>query len=292
MSIEFTQGEFQKLRTTNKIHLGAFQVDLPKGIVVEFDGETLKWGGKTYNVPQLSAGANAGWLVKVADTTSKYVPKPAGVRVRPAQSAGNKRGDVMPMEEATEEEMVVDTLGNAKKRRDAARDLANKQDGAETPGQNDDASVVDDSEISFDDDDSFTPEIVSADAPEQEAVSVATIQSSAKGDKMIVDSPEAASKAIRQFDNSRIKVKKTTTSRVSDDLEGLLPGTASSGVPESSVLLSDGTRWSMNDHWRTRVSKITDYANDLDVVRQIISLEGEKVAKHMRKALAKKGVDL
>jgi hypothetical protein len=47
----------------------------------------------------------------------------------------------------------------------------------------------------------------------------------------------------------------------------------------------------LDGHWRTRVSKVAnEYADKPDVARQILDAESENVAKHMRAALAKKGV--
>jgi len=121
MAEVFETGIFKPYRATNKIHLGTIQQDIPEGTIVEFDGSILKWGGQTYTVPQLQAGIRAGWLVPAADTTSIYRPQPAGVRVRPAQSAGSERGEPMQMEEASEEEQVVGTVAGAAERREDAR---------------------------------------------------------------------------------------------------------------------------------------------------------------------------
>jgi len=121
---DFETGTFKPYRFTSKVHLGAVQQDVPEGTVVEFDGSVMRWGGQTYTVPQLQAGIRAGWLVPAEDQTSTYRPQPAGVRVRPAQSAGNERGEPMQMEEASEEEQIVGSVDKFKNHQDEAREAA------------------------------------------------------------------------------------------------------------------------------------------------------------------------
>jgi len=118
---DFETGVFKPYRFTSKVHLGSIQQDIPEGTIIEYDGSTMRWAEQTYTIPQLQAGIRAGWLVPAADTTSIYRPQPAGVRVRPAQSAGQDRGEPMQMEEASEEEQVVGTVDGARERRDAAQ---------------------------------------------------------------------------------------------------------------------------------------------------------------------------
>lgn len=121
---DFETGVFKSYRFTSKVHLGAVQQDVPEGTIVEFDGSVMKWGGQTYTVPQLQAGIRAGWLVPAEDQTSTYKPQPAGVRVRPAQSAGNERGEPMQMEEASEEEQIVGSVDGFKDHQNEAREAA------------------------------------------------------------------------------------------------------------------------------------------------------------------------
>lgn len=118
--MEFEAGIFQKFRVKTKVHLGAHQIDLMEGTLVEFDGQTLKTGSKSYDIPALQGGIKAGWLVPFADTNiSQYIPKSAGMKVRPATSAGQERGAEMTIEAASEDEMVVGTLEQANDRRKA-----------------------------------------------------------------------------------------------------------------------------------------------------------------------------
>jgi len=63
MDIQFTRGNFITLRAAKKVHLGAVEVDVYEGDKFEYDGQTLRIGGKDYNVPNLRAGIRAGWFV-------------------------------------------------------------------------------------------------------------------------------------------------------------------------------------------------------------------------------------
>jgi len=119
---QFESGQFVTYRATTKIHLGSLESDIYEGDLVLFDGQTLVYGGQKYNLPQLRAGIKKGWLVPPEDNVTRYIPQPAGVLVRPAESAGNERGAPMPIETAYEEEQVVGTLeAHQERRKKAAR---------------------------------------------------------------------------------------------------------------------------------------------------------------------------
>jgi len=72
MEIQFTKGHFISLRAAKKVHLGAIEMDVYEGDELEYDGQTLKMGGKEYNVPNLRAGIRAGWF-----TVDASVPRNA-----------------------------------------------------------------------------------------------------------------------------------------------------------------------------------------------------------------------
>ena len=101
--MEFKPGEFRKFRTTSNIHLGEISKDIPENTIVEYDGQILKWAGQDFSLPSLRAGIKIGWLVPAEDNVTHYVPQPANVRVRPATSAGDDRGEPMQMERASED---------------------------------------------------------------------------------------------------------------------------------------------------------------------------------------------
>lgn len=75
MDIQFTKGKFLTIRAAKKVHLGAVEVDVYEGDEFEYDGQTLRIGGKEHNVPNLRAGIRAGWFV--VDGAAPVVAPPA-----------------------------------------------------------------------------------------------------------------------------------------------------------------------------------------------------------------------
>jgi len=115
------RGTFQTFRVLSNIHMGAYEMDLPAQTEVEFDGMVLKWGDDKYNLPLFAGAINAGWAVPIEDNVSQYVPKPAGIEVRPATSDGPERGAPMEIGKAPDEEDVfVGTVDQNNARRKAA----------------------------------------------------------------------------------------------------------------------------------------------------------------------------
>jgi len=125
MEIQFVAGEFQQFRVLHKVHLGQFSLDIPEEAVVEFDGMTVKWGGKDYAVPALRGAIRADWLVPVADTTTTtFAPKAAGVQVRPATTTGRDRGEAFSVTAVDEDEQVVGSVQDSKDKTETARKVA------------------------------------------------------------------------------------------------------------------------------------------------------------------------
>lgn len=120
MEIKWQRSKFYQFRAITKIHLGALEQDIFPDDIVEFDGQVARFGGREEALSSLRGGVKAGWLVPISDTTSVYKPQPADVKVRPATSAGQERGDPMPVEMATEEEALVGTLEGHQKRRESS----------------------------------------------------------------------------------------------------------------------------------------------------------------------------
>lgn len=105
----FKRGNFHTFRATNKIHLGKYETDIMANDEFDYDGYSVRYAGMAYDVPQLR-GLVGDWFVPVADTTSTYHSKPAGVQVSHATPEARDRGDTFQMEEASEEEAVVGTM--------------------------------------------------------------------------------------------------------------------------------------------------------------------------------------
>lgn len=109
--MQFTKGNFITLRATTKIHLGAIGEDVLEDDIVEFDGQTLKMGGNTHQLSALKGAIKAGWFVVSSDTTSKYTPKPSGVRIKTSltQDEDSDRTE-MEVQTINDEERVVGTI--------------------------------------------------------------------------------------------------------------------------------------------------------------------------------------
>lgn len=124
--MEFTSGNFEKLRVTKAFHFGPIQQDFRLGQIVDFDGGVVRMGTKNLDAPQLVAAIRAGWLVPVGgDEAPVAMMKPAAVQVRPAQTVGNNRGDAVYFENAAEDERVVGTVVSMQERTAASIKKAN-----------------------------------------------------------------------------------------------------------------------------------------------------------------------
>ncbi len=116
---DFQRNQFRAYRATNKIHLGKYETDILMNDEFDYDGHTVRYAGMEYGVPQLR-GLLGDWFVPIADTTTTYKSKPAGVKVSHATPEARERGDTFSMEEASEEAAVVGTMTEQKQIREAA----------------------------------------------------------------------------------------------------------------------------------------------------------------------------
>jgi len=110
--MQFMKGNFISLRATTKIHLGQIGEDVLENDIIEFDGQTLKLGGHEHQLGALKGAIRAGWFVVTTDTTSKYTPKPSGVRIKTSltqEDDGSDRAE-MPVQTIADEERVVGTV--------------------------------------------------------------------------------------------------------------------------------------------------------------------------------------
>lgn len=115
----FQRGQFRSFRATCKIHLGKYETDILSDDTFDYDGYTIRYSGMEYGIPQLR-GTLGDWFVPVADQTTRYKSKPAGVQVSHATPEARDRGDTFTMDEASEEEAVVGTMTEQKAIRKAA----------------------------------------------------------------------------------------------------------------------------------------------------------------------------
>jgi hypothetical protein len=113
--MDFQAGEFKKYRLKVKVHLGSISVDLMENTVVEFDGQTLKTGSKSYDIPALQGGVRAGWLIPEGGNISQYVPQPAGIKV--GALSGKDRKAEKTIETAVMDEMEVQSVAAVNEKR-------------------------------------------------------------------------------------------------------------------------------------------------------------------------------
>ena len=102
--MQFTKGTFLEFRATTKVHLGQAGIDIHQDDLIEFDGQTLNYGGDTHQVPTLRSAIKAGWFVPATDTTTKYVPKSAAISIRSTNTDEKK---TMSVQTVQNEERVV-----------------------------------------------------------------------------------------------------------------------------------------------------------------------------------------
>jgi hypothetical protein len=75
MDILFSKGNFITFTAVKLVHLGAIEVNVNEGDTFEYDGQTLRLGGREHNVPSIRGGIRAGWFV--ADASAPRVASPA-----------------------------------------------------------------------------------------------------------------------------------------------------------------------------------------------------------------------
>lgn len=315
--MDFQSGVFVRYKALSKIHLGSIQQDLFEETVVEFDGQTLRMGGKEYEVPALRGAVTMKWLVPVNDNVSRYISQPSGVRVRPAQP-GRDGFDAMAVE-TTADEDVVGTLKESQNHRAEALRSANTslkatvtkaEDPPEEIDYGLDAAAVETPAPKPAPRPAFTTpvktmmQVVAGD--EQEAVPVARFGTPASQKVVLSD----ISQAVNKFDGGRTakvekigSVKKSQTvaegtpiddrpggttgdvteTRSGETLEELLPDAASAGSPSKFA-------WDKSIHWRKRVAEALDYVDQPVVLKHILDIEDPSVVKHIKSELVRKGL--
>lgn len=123
MSVSFIHGEFQKFRAATKFHLGPIEEDVNEGDVLEFDGSTVKIGGKEHLLPALKGAIKGKWLVPIDASYEPYHPVSANIQVHPAQSMKADRGQSLHTQVVYDEDR---DLGSIKKVRDHGEGIVRK----------------------------------------------------------------------------------------------------------------------------------------------------------------------
>ena len=256
-NVQFTRGKFITYRATTKIHLGKFEKDIYQDDVVEYDGQTLKYGGEEFSISSLKAAVKLGWFVVENDNVSNYIPQSADIKIRPATSASSTRGKAMPVEKVQDEERVVGTVGKRMK-------VISEQN-------NDNAKSV--GKIS---------------TPSRQTT---TITDSSQAKRMInkLDNTPPAKVKL----NAKTASGDVTETKVGETLTEILPNAATSGKPKkkSSKMVSVETPignidWDMSLHWTKRANRIVeDYSSNAKVMEAILKVESKGVQKRVNSTL-------
>jgi hypothetical protein len=252
-SIQFKKGDPVRLRATTQIHLGKIERYINEDDVVEFDGQTLDLGGgETHNIPQLRGAVISGWLVEAGDTTTKYVPQPADIKLRPALAADQEhRGVAVKVEQVEHEERVVGTVGTPAEAEDRGASGEGVPVGriqtpaVQTPIVKDSASAQREASRL----DSTTP-------PKVELTATAT------GD---VDTPMTG---------------ETLTDILPNAATGAVPAAMVAKAGKKTVRLANGDDWDMGRHWRTRArDALRRYSSDSAGLEAVKAVEVPSVHK-------------
>lgn len=244
--MQFTKGDFIQLRAVTKIHLGAIGKDIYEDDIIEFDGQTLKYGGEEHQLSNLRGAIKAGWFVVSSDTTSKYIPQSAGIKIKTSLTQDKEDTDRKPMSVQTvsNEERVVSKFVPSDKR--AKEDIEPQE--ATTVGT---IKTQAKTRTNLADSNAVNKELKRIEKP----VPRAEIKKIATGD--------------------------VETATSGNTLEEILPNAE---VIKPNLEVSED--WDMKVHWRTRVKKAVElHTTDNDRFTKIFNMETKAVQKHITNAL-------
>lgn len=108
--IQFKRGDFREYRATTTVRLGKLGFPIEEEDVIEFDGMTLRMGGgEEHEVPALKGAIRSGWIVPIEDENAVYRPRPAGIKVHPADP-NSKTNAIMADTDERVEPKVMSTM--------------------------------------------------------------------------------------------------------------------------------------------------------------------------------------
>ncbi len=298
----YAKGQFQSYRAITKIHLGAISDNLSEGEEIEYDGHVLKRGNDEHSLHSLRAAIKVGWLVPVEDTTSQYVPKPAGVTVHRADGMDDAE---INLDTVFETDVNVGTLDEVRP------DAAPKTHKAIAAGQQNtgEGKVIGKIKTSAKmetvqigkDDRKVVASLDNKDGIDVERVAVATgdVQEAIGGEDLTDLLPDAASAGIPDpgesgegaGDQSEDRARAFTATG-STTIGGAEQGEVVGRVGSQDGLdfiqqFIPGFEWDMNVQWAKRVKIACEkYSNIPAVLDYIRSVETPTVKKHLDKRLA------
>ena len=299
--MQFERGKFLEYRATTKIHSGQEGIDIHQDDIFEFDGQTLNYGGQTYQVPTIRSAIKAGWFVLATDTDTTYVPKSASISIRSANTDEKKQ---MSVKTVQNEERVVGTVVETKTATATAQEndgsivsskikTAAKQKTVLSGNTNVDQEISDlenttvksskykvvrqeDQEIS-------TPKFENS---VDGAVVAGKIKTPAK-QKISLDGTNKSFDDVYKPEKAEIfKVAKATgdveTPITGEEITDLLPDAAVAAKPPAIPV-----EWDLKVHWKTRVKNaVALHAADRDAFHKVLAMETKSVKKRIQDALS------
>ena len=303
MASKYQRGEFVTYRATTDIHLLERIMHLDEEC--EFDGVELKWDGDSHTLPAMKGAVNDGWLVPAADTKAVYVPKPADIKVGPADAAGSDRKSRMRLDTAVEDEQLVNTVEASRGRTEASAKNPEQASRRRKPQAK--KAKATPAELNTKKK-KFSVEVHES----QEAVSIATFKNSAVQNPVIKDG-SAAKREINRLDNAMgntpVQVEKIAAARqvrrkkkaqkiasgdvaeaiTGNSLPDLLPEALATEKPPPGVRSDKDFSWDIRRPWRTRLKEALVLAETSpDDFRHVLAVETVKMKHHIRTGLRKK----
>jgi len=299
----YAKGQFQSYRAITKIHLGAISDNLSEGEEIEYDGHVLKRGSDEHSLHSLRAAIKVGWLVPVEDTSSIYVPRPAGVKVHKADGTDDSEID---LDTVFETDVNMGTLDEVRP------DAAPKTHKATAAGQQNSSegkvvsriktSAKSDTVQIGKDDRQVVASLDNKSGIEVERVAVATgdVQEAIGGEDLTELLPDAESAGIPKpgpsgegaGDQSESRARSAAGSTVGGADDGVVVARIGEIAPEPDGLtfiqqFIPGFEWDMGIQWAKRVKIACEKYGDIPAVLDYInSVETETVKKHLAKRLA------
>ncbi|MBQ73327.1 MAG: hypothetical protein CMJ67_10525 [Planctomycetaceae bacterium] len=300
----YAKGQFQSYRAITKIHLGAISDNLSEGEEIEYDGHVLKRGSDEHSLHSLRAAIKVGWLVPVEDTSSAYVPQPAGVKVHKADGTDDRQE--IDLDTVFETDVNVGTLDEVRP------DAAPKTHKATAAGQQNSSegkvvsriktSAKSDTVQIGKDDRQVVASLDNKSGIEVERVAVATgdVQEAIGGEDLTELLPDAESAGIPNpgpsgegaGDQSESRARSAAGSTVGGADDGVVVARIGETSPDPSGLtliqqFIPDFEWDMSIQWAKRVKIACEKYGDIPAVLDYInSVETETVKKHLAKRLA------
>lgn len=295
--VDYQRGHFVQYRATTDIHL--LERVMKTDEECEFDGMELRWEGDKYTLPAMKGAVKDGWLVPADDTESTYVPKPADIKVGPADAAGADRDSRMRLETAIEDEQLVGSVEASRAKTEASQTKPAKRAGQRAPKAKRKAPAEPKARKKF-----------PVERHEsQEAVPIAKLSNPARSSPVLKD-PSAVQREINRLDNAQgnspVKVERIAKARAEvrrkkvasgdveeaitgDTLPDLLPEALSTEKPPPGVRSDKDFTWDIRRPWRSRLKDALLLAeSNPGAFKQVLKVETVKMKHHIRTALAKK----